>query len=305
MSLDLSGLPTSPHLSYVMEGDAPAALITLPNARAKISFVGAHVMSFETRDGNGWREQLWLPPLARPMRGKAMRGGIPLCWPWFGPHKTDKSLPQHGVARIALWDVINATDGATDNAGAYQSIAFNLPPSAMAGVPGLDPQAVTLRCLITVHDDGELHLALTTIGLAGFTFSEAFHTYFRVADVRQVAVHGLDGGTYRDQADNNLMKDLSGPFDFSREVNAHFPHRGGPQTIVDPAGQRTIRIETSNAQGTTVWHPGPEAPQKFAEIPAAVAHQFVCVESGNLPENPVMFTETTVHEVVVRYAFRR
>lgn len=302
MTAPFGNLPQSQQISYVMDGDAPAVVITLPHARARVSLVGAHVMSFETRMDGSWREHLWMSPIARPTIGKAVRGGIPLCWPWFGPHPTNPSLPQHGLARTALWEHFNATQQ-SDQDGIGQIVTWKLPDDIIASVPGLSSGAATVLFSVLVHDAGRLGVQMTVDTAVDFAFSHAFHTYFRVNDVTTIAVDGLRGGKYRDQADANRWKVLNGAFDFTREVNAHFPEQSGAQVIRDTHGRRRIDITTQGAKGTTVWHPGPDAPTKFAEIPAEVARHFVCVESGNLPENPVRLRAGERHEVSAHYRF--
>lgn len=302
MTWNLDGLQHAPHVRYVMDGEAPAAVIELPRARARVSLIGAQVMSFETLRETGWQEHLWLSPQAKPQLGKALRGGIPICWPWFGPHATHPNLLQHGCARTALWQPFNAVSQVEVD-GTVAIVTFRLPETVLSTVPGLGAGDAAVLFSVLVHDNGTLALKLTTRVAVAFTFSQVFHSYFRVGDVRQVRVDGLAGGSYRDQADANTIKTLTAPFDFSREVNAHFPHRGGPLCVLDPVGQRRITIDTGGAHGTTVWHPGPDASQKFADIPAEVAHHFVCVESGNLPEKPVMLQAGDDHELECIYAF--
>jgi glucose-6-phosphate 1-epimerase len=298
MAWELARFPTARSVSYTIDGDAPAVVIERPLSRLRLSLVGAHVMSFETWNNSAWREHLWMSPLARPTPGKAMRGGIPICWPWFGPHATDTSLPQHGFARTALWQVVDATTTAT-----HTTLRLDLPGLDSANFRGASGEAESVALTVTINDEPKLSLELAVSARTNLVFSAVFHTYFRVGDVRRVQVEGFERARYRDRADGNTWKTLAGPFDFTREVNAHFPEQSARQTIVDPAGSRRIAIGTTGAKGTTVWHPGPDAPQKFAEIPATIAHHFVCVENGNLPENPVRLTAGATHTMSAAYQF--
>jgi D-hexose-6-phosphate mutarotase len=236
--------------------------------------------------------------------GKPIRGGIPLCWPWFGAHASDKSLPSHGFARNVLWEArepVHLENGAT-------RLVLVLTDSEKS--LALWPHPFRLECCITVGDALEVELTTANTGREAFTFSEALHTYFQVGDIGSVQVLGLDGTEYVDSADGGQRKRQAGAVEFRGEVDRVFLDTEAPCTIVDPLLGRRIHISKTGSRSTVVWNPWQKKAALFADLGATAAtqggwRQLVCVESANALENRRTLAPGQSHRLAVQYRAER
>ena len=249
---------------------------------AKIALQGAHVLSWQPK---GQADLLWCAPLPPAGTGKAIRGGVPICWPWFGPHASDSSQPQHGLVRTVDWRLVEtklADDGA--------HVTFEI-----------ESYGAHLR--MEVRAGAELRLALTTrnTSAAPLTITEALHTYFRVGDAGTAEVGGLDGCAYRDNTDGGREKTWRGVCRMERETIAVFETAPDVAEIIDPMLKRRIHIQRTGGRSTVAWNPVDNiAPLK--DVPAGGQRQFVCVESGNVWSSAVTIASGTEHRLEVQYA---
>ena len=172
------------------------AILTAGGGTVSVALQGGQVLSWIP--GPGEPDVLWCSPLSRLGSGKPVRGGIPLCWPWFGPHPdAAASLPAHGFVRAAPWQVIGVTveGDAPLNGRVSLSLRTALAPAQHAV---LGCEAGVEMC-VTLDAGLEVALITTNAGPADLILSEALHTYFGVGDIADVHISGLDGLTYRDQ----------------------------------------------------------------------------------------------------------
>lgn len=214
-----------------------------PASTCTIALHGAQVLSFQPR---GERDWLWVSERASFQVGKALRGGIPICFPWFGPHPERSDLPAHGFARTRLWRVarLETVDAARVRA------ELELVPDAEA--LRVFPHALVARLTVTVGEALELGFAVENRGSAPLTFEVALHSYLTVSDAGAVEVGGLGGSGYVDKvAGGARRRQDAEPIRFEGEVDRVYDS-GGPVTLADPAGRRTIRVETAGAGSTVV-----------------------------------------------------
>jgi D-hexose-6-phosphate mutarotase len=260
-----------------------------PFATGSICLQGGHLLGWQPRTQAA--PVIWLSEAARFEPGRAIRGGVPVCWPWFGGHPTDASLPSHGFARTAPWTVTACTpqaDGATRIALALDRAALraSLPPDRTGGV-GLD--GFDLELTATIGATLRVELVTSNHGDAELSISEALHAYFRVADVGAIAVDGLDGAAYIDQVDGNHRKVQRGAIRFTGEVDRVFVDNPATCRIDDPGLDRRIEIEKSGSRSTIVWSPAAEKAQRLGDLGDGAAgwRTMVCVESGNAFDDTV------------------
>ena len=179
------------HLHFKeLEGGLIFAEISNAHATANIALQGAHVATFQPR---GEEPVIWLSPKAKFAPGKSIRGGVPICWPWFGPHKTDSKLPGHGYARTVPWDVLETRalpDGST-------FLRFGLVESDATRAQW--PHASTVQLEVTVGKALRIELVTTNTGKAAFELGEALHTYFQISDVANMTIQGLANCEYLDK----------------------------------------------------------------------------------------------------------
>jgi glucose-6-phosphate 1-epimerase len=260
-------------------------------ATAAIALQGAQVLSFTPRDGRAW---LWLSERARWFPGSALRGGIPICFPWFGPHPTERTFPAHGFARTSAWRFagVQELDGDARLALTLGSDAATL---------ALYPHPFEARLEITVGAELSLAFAVSNTGDAPLTFEVAFHSYFSVADLGKVAIEGLAGCAFVDKvAGGARRREGEGPVRIAGEVDRVYDSEG-PVTLLDPAGARSLRIESDGAGSTVVWNPAPTKTATMSDMAPDGYQHFVCVETGAIGDRRITVAPGQKHRVAVRY----
>lgn len=262
-------------------------------ATATIAVQGAQVLSFAPR---GHDDLLWCSPISPLGGGKAIRGGIPICWPWFGPH-ADKNKPQHGFARNMNWDLIDAVE--LDDDGGHVVFTFRLPQRAKEREMFAEGANATL--FIDIGRTLSLRLETDNEGDEPFTISEALHTYFSVGAASAIEIEGLSGAIYRDNTDGGREKQQTGPLAIRRETIALFDTSPGVVSISDPVLKRRINIaRDADSRSTVVWNPGASA-ASMIEIPKGDETRFVCVESGNIGAAAITLAPGEAHSCGVSY----
>jgi glucose-6-phosphate 1-epimerase len=260
------------------------AVVSRGGMTGEVYLQGAHVTA-------------WRPPGARPViftsrraafaPGKAIRGGIPIVFPWFGPHPTDPAAPQHGFARTAPWQ-LDSVEAAADSV----SLEFSL---------SSDGFALTYR----VTFGAELHLALTVrnTSKAAVVFEEALHSYFAVSDVERVSVTGLEACSFVDKTEGMRLFPAAGaPLSFGKETDRVYLNTPDRLAVNDPGWRRRIAIEKSGAASTITWNPWPEKAAAMADLGADNWRGMVCVETGNVADNWISLPPGGAHEMALRIA---
>ena len=248
----------------------PALLITTPFSKAAISLFGGHVLSFVP---TGFDDLLWISPTSkRPP--DPIRGGIPVCWPYFARQGQPPDAPQHGLVRTQQWQVTHAER--TEHGEIVLALA------------GPEVPEVPMNVILTMRIGRALEQALTTVNLSKETvrFTQALHTYFRVADADCVHVTGLDGLTYADKFDNFNKHTQRGDWNLQDARDRGRSDRiygdtGSQFELIDPAGHRKIRLATSGSKTLVVWNPGAELIKTFADLPPEGWRNYVCLEAAN------------------------
>ncbi len=272
-------------------GGLPMIDIRNAHATARVSLYGAQVLAFQPR---GERDLLFLSERAAYQPGKAIRGGVPVCWPWFGPDPQGLGRPAHGLARTRQWQLrgsANRPDGQT-------RLTLGLRDDDQTRA--LWPHAFDLSLDITVGRT--LHLALCTrnTGSTPMTLTQALHSYFAVADIHQTRVEGLDGCTYTDKARvaGGAQRLQAGPVHFSGEVDRVYARVPADLRIDDGAGQRTVRVRAEGSQTAVVWNPGPDISAGMADLDDDAWRRFVCVETANAGEDVIHLAPGAQHTLL-------
>ncbi len=268
-------------------------------ARASICLQGGHVVSWQPK-GQA-RPVVWVSSQAKFAPGKSIRGGVPVCWPWFGPHASEAGFPAHGFARTVPWAVTGTCaldDGATE-------IVLTMQETDQVRAQWPHPTRLEIR----VSVGATLKVALVThnLGAQDFVIGEALHTYFEIGDIAEVKVQGLDGCDYLDKVENFARKRQDGAIGFDGEVDRVYLNTEAECTIEDARLQRRIRIAKSGSRSTVVWTPWTEKAEKMGDFGPGLAgrggwREMVCVESANAFEHRVGVPAGQSHTLAVEYA---
>lgn len=241
----------------------PGLAFTHPAFNASLSLYGGQLLGFTPHGG---QPLFYLSPAAMLQPGKAIRGGVPLCWPWFGKHDSDASLPQHGVARTAQWTV---------NAVARSEHGFHVKLNG----PRYGELSSSLSLVL---EDKGVSLALTTRNHGKYTasVSAALHSYIAVGDLRQVALSGLENAGCHDKLTDTHGTLPATPWRFVAATDA-VVGSGAPLQLHDEAWQRTVTISSSGSASTVVWTPWQNGAAAMADLPDDGWPHFLCVEAAN------------------------
>jgi len=271
---------------------AEVARIANAGGTAEIALQGAQVLTWAPA---GQPAVVWLSPEARFAAGKSLRGGAPVCWPWFGPHPEDPAKPGHGFARNLDWQVLGAQRVAE---GTRLVLGF-VPGAAQQA---LWPYEAALELAVTVGE--RLSLALTTrnTGTVPLTITQALHTYFHVGDIAAARVEGLDGCEYIDKVDGGARRRQSGPVTIGGEVDRVYLGCPGEAVIVDEALQRRIRIGKSGSQSCVVWNPWAEKGAKFGDMGDDGYRRMLCVEATNAGDDVVTIASGRSFTLATEYS---
>lgn len=282
------------HIQFV-EGDGGMAMaeITNAHARARIVLQGAHLVDWQPA---GQEPVIWVSGLARFAPGKSIRGGVPICWPWFGAHAGDSAMPAHGFARTVMWDVLE-TKEMTDG-GTY--LRFGLLETEATRKLWPHPSCVQVE--FSIGKTLKIDLVTRNLGTRPFVLGEALHTYFRISDVAQMTIRGLQGTAYMDKAGgaNALCKQLNG-IRIESEVDRVYMDTKSDVLIKDRGLARVIRVAKQGSRSTIVWNPWTEKAERMGDFGPDGFRDMVCVESGNALDDTVTVKPGEVHRLSVLY----
>ena len=266
------------------------------HALANIVLQGAHIATFQPR---GEEPVVWLSPLAKFAPGKSIRGGVPVCWPWFGPHKADGKLPGHGYARTVPWEVLETkalTDGST-------FLRFGLVESDATRSQW--PHASTVQLEATVGKALRVELVTTNTGTKPFELGEALHTYFLISDVAKTTIRGLEDCEYLDKVQDFARFTQKNGIVIESEVDRVYVNTAADCVIEDKGLKRAIRIAKQGSKSTVVWNPWTEKADKMGDFGKEGYRDMVCVESANALENVVTLAPGETHRLVAVYSVEK
>ena len=264
------------HLSFDQHDGLTRVQVQVAGAAATVYLHGAHVTHWQPA---GQQPVIFLSENSDFAPGKAIRGGVPICFPWFGPRSDGQAGPSHGFARIQDWDLVFAAlvPGAD---GDQVYMTFALYPNELSRSLGFD----NVRAAYEVIVGKTLTMRLTTAnsGAESLKFEEALHAYFAVKDVRTTALTGLESALFRDKTDGMKEKTTpAGPLRLTTETDRVFPANTASVQIHDEGNGRVITVEKTNSATTVVWNPWSEQAMKLADLADDAWPDFVCVETAN------------------------
>ena len=246
-------------------------------AEAHIYLHGAHVTHYQPR---GKAPVLFMSKESLFQPGKAIRGGVPLIFPWFGAKADDPKAPQHGFARAQPW-----TLHSIDHDGDAVTVTLALGPGEVSRKSW--PFDFDARYTVTVGPALEMTLEVRNTGQQPFTYEEALHTYLTVGDVRRCEIVGLEGRAFIDKVDKLQRKTQRGPVTITGETDRVYLDTPDTVTVHDPALGRRLTVSKEGSASTVVWNPWTEKAKAMADFGDDEWPAMVCVETANAAENVV------------------
>ena len=259
---------------------------------ASIALQGAHVMTWQPK---GQKPVIWLSKAAKFAPGKSIRGGVPVCWPWFGPHATEAAYPGHGFARTIPWLLVDAwklPDG---------RVRLEFEPVMNDAACAMWPHPSLVKNIVTIGQELEVELATTNTGQAPFPLGQALHTYFEIGDINKVEIAGLAGCTYIDKVAGSKRKKQKGTVTFTGETDRVYLGTTGCCGIVDPVLKRTILITSTGSRSTIVWNPWQEKAAKMGDFGNKGEDRMVCVETANAVDDVITLAPGETHRMSAQY----
>jgi len=275
------------------KGGFPFIEVTNERASALVSIYAGQVLAF--RPAGLAEDLLFLSDRAYFQQGKAIKGGIPICWPWFGPDPEALGRPAHGFVRNRQWSVLDAQGD--DPAETRLLLGLNDSPETRE----IWPYAFEMRLEIRIGSTLGLALMTRNRDQRDFTITQALHTYFKVGDIAGVEVRGLEGKDYLDKVDDGSRKIQSGAVSIVEEVDRIYLDAGGELCLDDPVLQRRIRIVASGSKTAVVWNPWARLAEQMADLDAQDYRQMLCVETANAADDKVIVVPAGEHRLQVEY----
>lgn len=262
-------------------GGLPFVTITNEFATSKISLYGAHVTSFQPK---GEKDILWMSEQSAFEAGKPIRGGVPVCFPWFGPHATDTAKPQHGFARLTEWAVKSTATLANGGNEIQLSLTSNDETQNMW------PFAFSAILTVTVADKLSITLSVKNTGTETLAYTDALHTYFNVSDLSNIDIAGLQNATYLEAGSTEIKTQAESLLLINKEENRRYNNHTGDCIITDKAYNRKISVGKTGSKITVVWNPGEATTKNIGDIPNDGYKTFICVEAVNALDDVVTIT---------------
>lgn len=248
------------------------AVVNTPVSIGEIYLHGAHVTKFVAQ---GQKPLLWMSEKSVFEAEKPIRGGVPICFPWFGPLASDPKAPGHGFARTKPWDVLSAS--------ALPSGAIALELQTM-----INDFAVKFEVTFAESLRMALKVELKSSAPAPVTFEEALHTYFAISDIREISIEGLESTDFIDKVDGAKQKPAAGqPIRFDGECDRVYLDTTQTCLLRDPGFQRTIQVSKTESHSTVVWNPWIEKSARMADFGDDEWPGMVCIETANVASNSI------------------
>jgi glucose-6-phosphate 1-epimerase len=281
-----------------MEGAGGFPFIMVDNAKggAVISVYGGQVLSFQPANE---QNLMFLSEAAYYEAGKGIKGGAPICWPWFGPDPEQQGRPVHGFARDRFWNVIKTE--ATGNGDSKVTLGL----TDTAETRAIWPHSFNLDLEVTVGESLNLELITRNKDTVPFSITQALHTYFKVRHIDQVTILGLEGVAYLDKVDNYAQKTQAGAITINSEVDRIYQDVQKELVIDDIAYDRRIRIRASDSRTAVVWNPWAKISAQMGDLKDDDYEHFVCVETANAGSEVVEIAPGGECRVAANYLIER
>ena len=261
---------------------------------------GAQILSYQQAEQP---PLIWLSPDATYQRGQSVRGGVPVCWPWFGDlrrnpqavqaHYHLEQAPAHGLVRALDWELLGIDEGGD---AVTLRFAYDTRTQPLEGWP----RDVGLTFVVRLADDLGMSLETHNRGTEPLTLSQALHSYFAVSDVRQVSVEGLQGCRYIDTLQDWQELRQQEALVFDAETDRIYFDTAARLSIVDPGWGRRIHLDARGSRSAVLWNPWVDKAKRLSQFPDDAWQNMLCIETANVLEDVVQLNAGERHRLELR-----
>ncbi len=247
----------------------PALRLRASGSEALVFLHGAHVACFRTAEHG---ELTWLSPRAAFAPDKAIRGGIPICFPWFGPHPSEPTHPAHGFARTREFRFVGS-EASGDNVTAELALDSDV------GTLALFPHHFAARLRVTLGRELSVAFEVENTDAVAFDYELALHTYLAVSDVREVEIDGLASAIYADKVSGQSgLVEGPAPLRLSGETDRVYDS-AARVSVLD--GKRRLLVDKTSSSTTVLWNPWQDKARRLADFGEDQWPRMLCVEAAN------------------------
>jgi len=279
-------------VAEVVEGNGglPKIRITTPEIIGEMYLHGAHITSWKP---SGAEEVLFLSSQSRFEHGHAIRGGVPICFPWFGGKSDDPTAPAHGFVRTKTWRLESISR-------VGRAVTVSMFTESDESTKRWWPADFRLVYRATFGTELGLELQVTNTGRTGLRFEEALHAYHRVGNIQEARLRGLDGVQYFDKTDSNRKKMQHGEIAITSETDRIYLDTTDAIELVDPVMHRATHVVKENSRTTVVWNPWVHKSRALSDLGGDEWTQMICIESSNVSDFAVDLAPGQQHTMKAR-----
>lgn len=278
-----------PGVARVSEGNCalPRVQIAGSFGEGEMYLHGAHVTSWKPA-GND--EVLFVSTKSHWEEGQAIRGGIPICFPWFRAKVDDIHAPAHGFVRTKMWQIESIVENES-------GVAVTMFTESDEGTRRWWPGEFRLVHRVTFSSQLRLEVVCTNTGTTPLRFEEALHTYNRVANVQETRLQGLDNVSFLDNTESNREKTQHGDVAIASQTDSAYRNTQNPVDLLDLNEKRRIRLRKDHSLNTVVWNPWGEGAARLQDLGDGEWRQFLCVEASNILDDAVKLAPGQEHRM--------
>lgn len=289
------GQHSSSHLSLQQRGGLPVLRISNRHADAVIALQGAQLLEYTPR---GEKPVIWLSDLAEYQRGQSVRGGVPVCWPWFGALDRNpepiqemtrgEGLPAHGLVRARDWTLHGIQE---DEDLTEVTLAFSTDHLLQRNWP----HAVELLLKLTIGRSLKLELTTHNAGSEPIALTQALHTYFSISAIDEIELTGFEKTRYIDTLDGWRELPQTGAIRFTGETDRIYLDVPETVQLHDRGWNRTIALRASGSTSAVVWNPWIEKSRRLSQFAPNAWREMICIETANVLEDAVTLKAGAIH----------
>ena len=272
-----------------------AVRITTNACTATMFVHGAQVTSWRPA---GSEEIIFVSSKARYVDGQAIRGGIPICFPWFRGKGDDPKAPAHGFVRTKSWNLDGISREGDD-------VTVTMSTAGDDSTKKWWPHDFHAQLRVTFGRKLKLQFTVSNYGANECRYEEALHTYYQVGDIAAARVRGLEDAAYLDNTDDNREKKQAGEVSVNKATDSAYVNSEVALEVNDPGLNRRIHIQKENSRTTVIWNPWKEAAEKMSDMGTDEWKQMLCVEGANILSNAIKLNPGESHTTTVTMAVEK